>query len=335
MTSPMTPGVTGPEISIVVPCYNEEAGLALFWERLCTVMTPLSPWWEAVFINDGSRDSTIDVLYGLQPPPGATIRIVDFSRNFGKEAAVTAGLDHATGRAVVVIDADLQHPPETIFTMVGEWRKGAEVVLCKRQSRATDPALRTWFSNRFYQLSSKLFEVKIPQDVGDFRLMDRVVVDALARMRENQRFMKGIFAWIGFHSVTVEFEVAEREHGTSSFNLWKLLNFAVDGITSFTTVPLRLWFYIGSIVSLLGLAYGASIIISTLFHGNAVPGYPSLVALIAFMGGIQLIGIGVLGEYLGRTYREVKQRPIYVVRRVTDATATALKPESLSGKHDA
>ncbi|MBP8936868.1 MAG: glycosyltransferase family 2 protein [Agrobacterium sp.] len=314
----MTGPDTLPEISIVVPCYNEEAGLAPFWERLCAVMRPLSPSWEVVFINDGSRDRTMDVLHGLQPPQSCTIRIVDFSRNFGKEAAVTAGLDHATGHSVVIIDADLQHPPETIVTMVEEWHKGAEVVLCKRRSRATDPALRTWFSNRFYQLSSKLFEINIPRDVGDFRLMDRVVVDALARMRENQRFMKGIFAWIGFHSVTVEFEVAEREHGTSSFNLWKLLNFAVDGITSFTTVPLRLWFYIGSIVSFLGLTYGTSIIVNTLFHGNAVPGYPSLVALIAFMGGIQLIGIGVLGEYLGRTYREVKQRPIYVIRRVTD-----------------
>ncbi|WP_242225224.1 glycosyltransferase family 2 protein [Shinella zoogloeoides] len=307
-----------PEISIIVPCYNEAQGLKHFWARLCGVMKSLGSSWEAIFINDGSRDETIDILAGLKPPIGCTVHIIDFSRNFGKEAAVTAGLDNAAGQCAVVIDADLQHPPETIATMVEEWRKGAEVVLCKRSHRKSDPFLRTWFSNRFYKLSSRLFEVKIPQDVGDFRLMDRVVVEALFNLRENQRFMKGIFAWIGFRSVTIEFDVADREHGTSSFNLWKLLNFAVDGITSFTTVPLRLWFYIGFFLSILSLAYGTSIVFNALVFGNPVPGYPSLAAMVAFLGGIQLIGIGVLGEYIGRIFREVKRRPIYVVRRRTE-----------------
>lgn len=306
------------DVSIVVPCYNEADGLNYFWVRLCSVMTGISSSWEVIFINDGSRDNTLSVLMGLKPPAGCTVHIIDFSRNFGKEAAITAGLDNTTGQCAIVIDADLQHPPETIVTMVEEWRKGAEVVLCKRSNRKSDPFLRTWFSNRFYKLSSRLFEIKIPQDVGDFRLMDRVVIDALSNLRENQRFMKGIFAWIGFQSVTIEFDVAHREHGNSSFNLWKLLNFAVDGITSFTTVPLRLWFYIGFFLSILAVAYGISIVFNTLAFGNPVPGYPSLAAMVAFLGGIQLIGIGVLGEYLGRVFREVKGRPIYVVRRHTE-----------------
>lgn len=313
--------MTSPEISIVVPCYNEAASLDFFWKRLSGVVTTLTPSWEVVFINDGSRDATFEVLASLQPPAGCTIRIVDFSRNFGKEAALTAGLDAVKGRCAIIIDADLQHPPETISRMVEEWRKGAEVVLCKRTSRRSDPFLRTWFSNRFYKLSASLFEVKIPQDVGDFRLMDRVVVDALARMRENQRFMKGIFAWIGFRSVTIEFEVAERENGMSSFNIWKLLSFALVGITSFTTVPLRLWFYIGLVLSVLAVGYGLVITVDTILFGNEVPGYPSLVAMIAFLGGIQLIGIGVLGEYIGRIFREVKQRPIYVIRTRTEITS--------------
>lgn len=303
--------------SIVVPCFNEEAGIGAFWEKLCTVMDGVGESWEAIFINDGSRDKTLERLLAL-PAAGRNIRIIDFSRNFGKEAAITAGLDHVAGKACVVIDADLQHPPETIPTMIALWRAGNEVVLGKRKSRDTDGALRTWFSNRFYSLASKVFEVPIPKDVGDFRLMDREVVKALGRLRENQRFMKGIFAWVGFRTAIVEFEVAQREHGISSFNLWRLLNFAVDGITSFTTVPLRLWFYIGSAISVLSLIYGIVIVIEALLYGNEVPGYPSLAALLAFLGGVQLIGIGVLGEYIGRIYREVKFRPIYIVRNIID-----------------
>lgn len=306
-----------PEVSVVVPCYNEEESLVPFWSCLCEVMRDVSDHWEVVFVNDGSSDRTLEVLARLEIPLGCIRHVIDFSRNFGKEAAVTAGLDHAEGGCTIVIDADLQHPPQTISEMVTLWRQGAEVVLCKRRDRQTDPALRTWFSNRFYDISSRMLEVKIPPNIGDFRLMDRVVVDALLKLRENQRFMKGLFAWVGFRSVTIEFEVAERMHGQSSFNLWKLMNFAVDGIVSFTTIPLRLWFYIGSMLSVVAVGYGISIILSALIFGNSVPGYPSLVALIAFLGGIQLIGIGVLGEYLGRTYREVKHRPLYVVRKIS------------------
>ncbi|WIJ24040.1 glycosyltransferase family 2 protein [Devosia sp. RR2S18] len=306
MTNPVT-------FSVVVPCYNEADGISAFWDRLVSVMGDLGAPWEAVFVNDGSRDATLDRLLALRSVH-QNIKIIDFSRNFGKEAAITAGLDHAVGEACVVIDADLQHPPETIKLMVSLWRSGSEVVLGKRKDRSADSKLRTWFSNRFYSIATRIFEVPIPKDVGDFRLMDRKVVTAVGNMRENQRFMKGLFAWVGFKTVVVEFEVGVREHGTSSFNLWKLLNFAVDGITSFTTVPLRLWFYIGSAISAFSLIYGAAIAISALLFGNAVPGYPSLATLVAFIGGVQLIGIGVLGEYIGRVYREVKMRPIYIVR---------------------
>lgn len=304
------------ELSIVVPCYNEAAGIEAFWDRLTKVMAPLELAWEVVFINDGSSDTTLEVISYLDAET-STVQIVDFSRNFGKEAAITAGLDHARGAAVVVIDADLQHPPEIIPEMVRLWRQGAEVVLCKRQSRESDSPLRALLSGLFYKLSSQLFEVKIPRDVGDFRLLDRAVVDALSRLKENQRFMKGLFAWIGFRTQTIEFKVERRAHGNSKFHLWKLLNFAVDGITSFTTVPLRIWFYVGMGLSLLAMGYGFTIFLRALLFGNPVPGYPSIIALVTFLGGLQLIGIGILGEYVGRTYKEVKFRPLYVIRSIS------------------
>ena len=308
--------MNGVELSIIVPCYNESAGIAAFWSRLTAAIAPLGRTWEAVFVNDGSSDATLEALTRL-PVESGGVQIIDFSRNFGKEAAITAGLDHARGRAVVIIDADLQHPPELIPEMVRLWRQGAEVVLCKRESRDSDSPLRSVLSRLFYKLSSHLFEVKIPHDVGDFRLLDRVVVDALSRLRENQRFMKGLFAWIGFRTQTIEFKVEQRAHGSSKFHLWKLLNFAVDGITSFTTVPLRLWFYIGMALSLLAIGYGLTIIVRALLFGNPAPGYPSIVALVTLLGGLQLIGIGILGEYVGRTYKEVKFRPLYVIRKTS------------------
>ncbi|MFD1252832.1 MULTISPECIES: glycosyltransferase family 2 protein [Devosia] len=305
------------EFSIVVPCYNEADGIAAFWARLQDVMATTGSRWEAIFVNDGSGDETLTRLNALSTE-AAHIRIVDFSRNFGKEAAITAGLDNVRGKACIVIDADLQHPPETILLMIKLWRDGAEVVLGKRKTRDTDSALRKWFSSRFYDLAARLFEVPIPKDVGDFRLMDRKVVEALKQVRENQRFMKGLFAWVGFRTQVVEFEVAEREFGTSSFNLWRLMNFAVDGITSFTTAPLRLWFYVGSTISLCALLYGLYIVVTAIAFGNSVAGYPSLAALLSFIGGVQLIGIGVLGEYIGRIYKEAKYRPIYIVRDIID-----------------
>jgi glycosyltransferase involved in cell wall biosynthesis len=245
------------------------------------------------------------------------LQIIDFSRNFGKEAAITAGLDHARGAAVVIIDADLQHPPETIPQMVELWSRGTEVVLCKRTNRDMESPLRAFMSGLFYKLASRLFEVEIPRDVGDFRLMDRAVVDALGRLRENQRFMKGLFAWIGFRTETITFNVEQRAHGATKFRFWKLLSFAVDGITSFSTAPLRLWFYLGLILSLLAVGYGLTITLSALLFGNSVAGYPSIVALVTLLGGLQLVGLGMLGEYVGRTYKEVKFRPLYVIRKAS------------------
>lgn len=308
--------MSGVELSIVVPCYNEAAGMEAFWRRLTQAVAPLGLTWEAVFVNDGSSDTTLEAIAGLNVGTGA-VQVIDFSRNFGKEAAITAGLDHTRGAAVVIIDADLQHPPEVIPEMVRLWQQGTEVVLCKRESRDSDSPLRAFLSGLFYKLSSQLFEVKIPRDVGDFRLLDRAVVDALSRLRENQRFMKGLFAWIGFRTHTIEFKVEQRAHGSSKFHFWKLINFAIDGITSFTTVPLRLWFYIGMVLSLLAIAYGLAIIFEALIFGNPVPGYPSIVALVTLLGGLQLIGIGILGEYVGRTYQEVKFRPLYVIRKAS------------------
>ena len=306
--------MTSVVLSVVVPCYNEAPSLPMFWLRLNEAIAPLAMPWEAIFVNDGSTDATLEAISGLHTDHGA-LQIIDFSRNFGKEAAITAGLDHARGAAVVIIDADLQHPPEIIPQMVRLWQEGTEMVLCRRADRHCDSSVRTVLRGFFYKLSAHLFEVKMPRDVGDFRLLDRVVVDALARLRENQRFMKGLFAWIGFRWEILEFQVEERVYGRSTFSLWKLINFAVDGITSFTTVPLRLWFYIGAFLSFLSMVYGSAILVIAVLFGNPVPGYPSIMALLTFLGGLQLIGIGILGEYVGRTFKEVKFRPIYVVRR--------------------
>lgn len=302
------------QISIVVPCYNEAGNVAVFWARLSDVLGQLSQDWEAIFVNDGSSDNTLSILKKLQSA-NSCISIVDLSRNFGKEAAITAGLDLSTGEAVIVIDADLQHPPEVISEMVELWNKGAEVVVCRRSSRHTDSLVRRWFSHKFYSLSNSLFEVNLPRDVGDFRLMARPVVDALSQLTETQRFMKGLFAWIGFEQKVIEFDVADRAAGSSSFSMWKLWNFAWEGITSFSTVPLRIWFYIGVLISFFSFVYGLFILIATIFIGTSAPGYPSIMVMIAFLGGIQLIGIGVLGEYLGRTYNEAKSRPLYIIRQ--------------------
>lgn len=302
------------EISVVVPCYNEEDGITAFWSRLSSVLNKITNSYEVIFINDGSKDRTDQKLDEICRNNQHAFYI-DFSRNFGKEAAITAGLDHAEGSAVIVIDADLQHPPEVIETMVDLWRNGAEVVLCRRRARDTDTPLRRWLSKKFYDLSDQIFEVNMPKNVGDFRLMDRMVVNALSQLQESQRFMKGLFAWVGFRQEIIDFDVSDRETGTSSFNLWRLWNFAWEGITSFTTVPLRLWLYLGSVLAGLSFLYGIYILAKAMLGGNDVPGYPSILVMVAFLGGIQLIGIGVIGEYLGRTYREVKCRPLYIIRK--------------------
>jgi polyisoprenyl-phosphate glycosyltransferase len=301
-------------ISIVVPFHNEAAGVADFFSRLASVEAGLPAYrFEIVAVNDGSRDRTWQELLAARVRHG-NVRLVDFSRNFGKEAALTAGLDRASGLAVIPIDGDLQHPPELIATMLAQWENGAEVVLARRNDRVTDGRLQKFSANFFYRLHNKISDIDIPPDVGDFRLMDRKVVAAVRQMPETRRFMKGLFAWVGFRTVTVTYDVAARSQGTSSFNFWKLWNFALEGITSFSTAPLRIWTYLGAGASGCALLYAISIMIKTMIYGIDVPGYASIMVASLFLGGIQLIGIGVLGEYVGRIYNEVKRRPVYIVR---------------------
>ncbi|RUP29443.1 MAG: glycosyltransferase [Curvibacter sp.] len=302
-------------ISLVIPIFNEAAAIPALFKYLKELSLQLVPKYrlEAVFVDDGSSDRSVELLYRYLPD-GVCCRVVELSRNFGKEAALTAGLDHATGDAVIPIDADLQDPPLLVLKMIQAWEKGAEVVLAKRARRSTDSYLKRESANWFYKVHNLLSSQKIPENVGDFRLMDRVVVDALQSVRERNRFMKGIFSWVGFRSVTVDYERAERSAGTTKFSGWKLWNLALEGLTSFSTVPLRLWTYLGLLGALAALIVAADIVIKFVFHGADVPGYSSLMVAIVFFGSAQFISLGVIGEYLGRLYIESKQRPLYVVR---------------------
>ena len=275
-------------------------------------MTQINEPYEIVFINDGSKDNTLNVLLNAKQN-FKNIRIINFSRNFGKEAALTAGLDKARGEAAIPIDVDLQDPPELIKELVARWREGYDVVLAKRADRTSDSFAKRVSADLFYKLNGKISNVDIPNNVGDFRLMSKRVVEALNQLPENQRFMKGLFAWVGFKTVVIEYVREKREAGQSSFNGWKLWNFALDGITSFSTLPLRIWLYIGALVSFLSFLYGSFIILKTLIFGVDLPGYASLAVIMLFLGGIQLIGIGILGEYIGRIYSESKRRPSYII----------------------
>jgi glycosyltransferase involved in cell wall biosynthesis len=301
-------------VSLVAPFYNESGSVQEFFRRVAAVADSLPQYrFEVIAVNDGSRDDTwSELLKARAQYPW--VHLVDLSRNFGKEAALTAGLDRADGDAVVPIDSDLQHPPELLAQMLGQWEQGAEVVLARRTDRDTDGKLQKLSASSFYRFHNKISNVQVPMDVGDFRLMDRRVVLALRELPESHRFMKGLFAWVGFRTVTVPYATARRHAGASSFNLWKLWNLALEGITSFSTAPLKIWTYVGLGVSAVALLYAMLIVGRTLVHGIDVPGYASLMAGSMFLGGVQLIGIGVLGEYVGRIYNEVKRRPVYLVR---------------------
>jgi glycosyltransferase involved in cell wall biosynthesis len=306
-------------LSLVVPVFNEEDSLDTFLRRINEVFkTQTLIDLELVFVNDGSTDATLERLLEHQRHD-ARLRIVDLSRNFGKEAALSAGLQTATGQIVVPIDADLQDPPEVILQMIERWREGFEVVLGHRISRRSDTWAKQTSAHWFYRLHNKIAEQPLPENVGDFRLMDRCVVDALLTLPESRRFMKGLFAWVGFRTTHVDYERPERVAGQSKFNGWRLWNFALEGITSFSTEPLRIWTYVGALVSLVSFAFAMFIVVRTLIHGVDMPGYASLMVAVTFLGGLQLIGIGVLGEYLGRTYIESKRRPVFLVRRVYDS----------------
>jgi glycosyltransferase involved in cell wall biosynthesis len=302
-------------VSIVVPFYNEGDGIEYFFQAICPIFDQLPNIdCEVVCVDDGSNDDTLKKLIAIVDRD-PRFHVVELSRNFGKEAALTAGIDAARGDAVIPIDADLQDPPELIFTLISEWQKGAEVVLARRTDRNSDSFLKRKTAEMFYRFHSRISHIRIPENVGDFRLMDRVVVDALKQLPERQRFMKGLFAWLGFKTITVDYTRNPRTIGTSKFSGWKLWNFALEGITSFSAAPLKFWTYIGIVGALLTLSYAVFIIARTLIHGVDIPGYASLLVAILFFGSLQLISVGMLGEYMGRIYMETKQRPIYLVRK--------------------
>lgn len=302
-------------ISVVVPFHDEAAGIEAFYRELCFVLDRLADHrFEVICVDDGSRDETLAKLLALIERD-SRVRVLELSRNFGKEAALTAGIDASRGDAVIPMDADLQDPPELIARLIEAWLGGADVVLARRTDRSTDSFLKRKTAELFYRVHNRVSSVKIPENVGDFRLLDRVAVEAVKTLPERQRFMKGLFAWIGFKTVTVDYARSPRAAGSGKFSGWRLWNFALEGITSFSTVPLRVWTYIGGLGALMTFLYAVFIVLRTVIQGIEVPGYASLLVAVLFLGSLQLLSVGLLGEYIGRIYLETKQRPVYVVRR--------------------
>lgn len=300
-------------LSLVAPMYNEEEVLGVFFEHVEPILNDLTPDWEVICVNDGSSDRTLELLqvHHVREP---RIAIVDLSRNFGKELALTAGLDHASGDAIIPIDCDLQDPPELIPRMVDLWLEGNDVVLAVRSNRDTDTPAKRITANLFYHIMGRIGEVEVPANAGDFRLMDRQVVEAVKRLPERTRFMKGLFAWLGFRQTTVTYSRQERAAGQSKWKYWRLWNFALEGIFSFSTLPLRIWSYLGILIASATAIYMLFIVGLVLTTGVDVPGYASLLIIVLFFSGLNMIGLGILGEYLGRVFIEVKQRPLYLVR---------------------
>ncbi|WP_251880273.1 glycosyltransferase family 2 protein [Grimontia kaedaensis] len=301
-----------PDLSVVCPCYNEEETITPFLESILPVLEQTACSFEVIFINDGSSDKTLEKIRS-EVAYDKTLRVINLSRNFGKEAALTAGLDFAKGKAVIPIDVDLQDPPELILQLVSKWKEGFDVVLAKRVDRSSDTLAKSLTASLFYKFHNSISGIEVPENVGDFRLISRKVVEAIKLLPENQRFMKGIFSWVGFNSTVVEYTRQPRAAGETHFNGWKLWNFAMDGITSFSTVPLRVWLYLGVLCSGIAFFYGSFIIVKTIIFGVDLPGYASLVTMVLFFGGVQLIGLGVMGEYIGRLYIESKRRPVYII----------------------
>ena len=301
------------EISIVVPMYNEEAGIPAFFDRIAKLFSELDCSYEVVCINDGSTDNTMQLLREHQSRD-ARIRVIDLSRNFGKEVALSAGLDYCQGAAVIPIDADLQDPPELIPDMIAKWREGYDMVYATRRVRKGETVVKRTTANLFYRLLRRISEVEIPRNTGDFRLMDRRVVEAIKLLPERTRFMKGLFAWVGYKQTAIYYDRDPRLAGETSWNYLKLWQLAVEGITSFSATPLKVWSYLGLFFSFSALLYAAYLVIRVFVQGVDVPGYASMMVVILFMGGMQLITLGVFGEYLSRIFTEVKGRPLYLVR---------------------
>jgi len=301
-------------LSIVVPAFNEENVLPQFHRRLTSVLDGLEASAEVVYVSDGSTDATVEVIRRLRASD-PRVGLIDLSRNFGKEIAMTAGLDHAVGDAVIVIDADLQDPPELIPELVKEWQNGYDVVYAKRAARDGEGLLKKLTAHAFYRLIHRVSRVKMPKDTGDYRLLSRRAVDSLNQLREQHRFMKGLFAWIGYPQKAVPYRRDPRFAGESKFDYWRLWNFALEGITSFTTAPLKIATYFGLAVAAMAFLYALWIVYKTLIYGDPVQGFPTLMVVILFLGGAQLSFIGILGEYLGRMFDEAKRRPLYFVNR--------------------
>jgi glycosyltransferase involved in cell wall biosynthesis len=303
----------GPLVSIIVPVFNESSNIMEFYFRVTRVMNQTGYGYEVVFVNDGSKDDTLNIIQGLSEKDHH-IKIIDLSRNYGKEIALTAGLDNCRGDAVIPIDADLQDPPEVIVELLAKWEEGYEVVFATRTERDGESSMKKVTAHLFYRFIKKLTPIPIPQDTGDFRLMSRKVVNALKELREQHRFMKGLFSWVGFRQTSISYRREPRFAGKSKFNYWKLWNFAIEGITSFSFRPLQVATYLGFSISLFAIAFAFYLLITTLLNGNPVPGYPSLMVAVLFLGGVQLTTMGIIGEYIGRIYNESKRRPLYFVQ---------------------
>lgn len=315
MTKPFKIRDYEPRISLIVPVFNEQDVIELFLDKTSSVMDEAGLDYEYIFVNDGSTDGTLAKLIELSAN-NPRIRVINLSRNFGKEAGMTAGIDHVSGNALVPIDVDLQDPPELIPKFVEKWREGYDVVYGVRTSRKDDSMMKRASAGWFYSLFNRLSSVHIPDNAGDFRLIDERATAVLRQIHERNRFMKGLFSWVGFYSIGVPYSRPARVAGQTKWNFRKLWNFALDGIFSFSTVPLRIWSYVGMVISVLSFLYASFIVIRTVVLGIDLPGYASLLTVVLFLGGIQLLTLGIIGEYLGRLFVEVKQRPIYIVEGI-------------------
>ncbi len=314
--------MASPKLSVIIPVHNESGNITPLCARLLPVLERIGLSWEVIFVDDGSRDDSLEIIRRMsweEPRIGA----VSFSRNFGKEIAIAAGLDHARGDAAVIMDADLQHPPEMIETFVARWQEGYDMVYGQRTDRSDETRVKRGFAHLFYRLFSRFGEISLPEGAGDFRLIDRKGIEVLRTLGEKARFSKGLYAWIGFKGTGVPFVVEERQFGTSKWSFRKLFRFAFDGIAAFSTVPLRIWTYLGFLISFLSIATALFFMIRTLLFGTDLPGFPSLIVSIMFFSGIQLMSLGIIGEYVGRIFAEVKRRPLYVVAERIGGAAEA------------
>ncbi len=299
-------------ISFIIPVLNEAANLDALLARVMRVLSTVPERWEIVFVDDGSTDTTLEQIR-RHNARDARITAISFSRNFGKEVAIAAGLNYVHGDAAIILDADLQHPPEVALTFIEKWRDGYNIVYGDRVDRNTDGPFRRLYAHGFYRLFNVLSRGNIPSGAGDFRLLDRKAIDAMNRFKEQSRFNKGLYSWIGFKSVGVPYQVAERVGGVTKWSFRRLIRFAIDGLTSFSTLPLRVWSVLGLAISVGAIIYATIVLVKTLIFGTDVPGFPSLIISVMLLAGVQLISLGVIGEYLGRVYEEVKARPLFLV----------------------